>query len=95
MIIFSKRPRSGFLKLLQQALRVRPEGLAAFGIPCSSFVFMNAATHMRTESTPFGNIELDYIVVANTCFPQFYYAVVVFDGTPGLKKRMDHLHLLA
>ena len=80
--ILSKRPRSGFLKLLQQALRVRPEGLGAFGVPCSSFVFMNSATHMRSESSPYGNIELDYVVVANMRFPQFY----VFDDTPGLRK---------
>ena len=62
--------RSGFLKLLQQALRVRPDGLAAFGIPCGSYIFLNSPTHCRTPDTPFGNESLGYVSTANLFHPK-------------------------
>ena len=63
-------PRRGFLKLLQQALRVRPDGLGAFGIPCGSYIFLNCPTHLRSEERPFGNEDLPYVAVANLSFPE-------------------------
>lgn len=56
---------SGFLKLLQQALRVRPDGFAGFGIPCGSYIFLNCPTHQRSAAQPFGNEDLRYIQIAN------------------------------
>ena len=67
--------RSGFLKLLQQALRVRPDGLAAFGIPCSSYIFLNSPTHRRTPDTPFGNESLDYVSIANLFYPKLDFNI--------------------
>lgn len=62
--------RCGFLKLLQQALRVRPDGLAAFGIPCGSYIFLNCPTHCRTPDNPFGNENLGYASTANMLHPK-------------------------
>lgn len=56
---------NGFLKLLQMALRVRPDGLASFGIPCGSYVFLNLPTHKRTAENPFGDESLEYVSLAN------------------------------
>lgn len=66
--------RSGFLKLLQLALRVRPDGLAAFGIPCGSYIFLNCPTHQRRADNPFGNEKLEYVSLANLSFPQLLFA---------------------
>lgn len=64
-------PRSGFLKMLQGALRVRPDGLAAMGIPCGSYIFMNCPTHKRTAANPFGNEALPHVATANLSYPYF------------------------
>ena len=65
-------PRSGFLKLLQQALRVRPDGLAAFGVPCSSYIFLNCPTHKRCPERPFGDENLAYVRAANLSCPELF-----------------------
>ena len=65
------RQRHGYLKLIQQALRVRPDGLGAFGIPCGSYIFLNSPTHQRDAAHPFGNEDLGYIQVANLSMPEF------------------------
>ena len=64
------RPRNGFLKLLQEALRVRPDGLAAFGVPCGSYIFLNSPTHQRNPTNPFGNEERGYVCTANMWGPK-------------------------
>lgn len=63
--------RSGFLKLLQQALRVKQNGLASLGIPCGSYIFLNCPTHKRSEANPFGNETLGYVATANLSAPEF------------------------
>ena len=65
-------PRSGFLKLLQQALRVRPDGLAAFGVPCWSYIFLNCPTHKRCPERPFGDENLAYVRAANLSCPELF-----------------------
>ena len=62
---FPALPRNGFLKLLQMALRVRQDGLATFGIPCGSYVFLNLPTHQRTPECPFGDESKEYVALAN------------------------------
>ncbi len=65
--------RSGFLKLVQMALRVKPDGLASFGIPCGSYIFLNCLTHQRSEHSPFGNEDREYVRTANKLCPEFVY----------------------
>ena len=70
--------RSGFLKILQSALRVKEDGLGAFGIPCHSYIFLNCPTHKRNSAQPFGDESLEYIrlanqrlVVGDSCYQHF------------------------
>lgn len=79
--ILTSVPRSGFLKLLQGALRVRPDGLGAFGIPCGSYIFLNCPTHKRTPSQPFGDESLDYVCAANLSYPEIMLSKVRFGNT--------------
>ena len=76
--LLSWRPRQGYLKLIQQALRVRPDGLGAFDIPCGSYIFLNSPTHQRDAEQPFGNEDLHYIQVANLSMPEFANKHVLF-----------------
>ncbi|CAE7298727.1 unnamed protein product, partial [Symbiodinium microadriaticum] len=46
-------------------LKLKPMGLATIGLPCSSFVWMNAATSKRSATSPLGNEELPYVAQAN------------------------------
>lgn len=76
--------RSGFLKLLQSALRVKEDGLGAFGLPCHSYIFLNCPTHKRNSAQPFGDESLEYIVLANqrlvgdSCFQQCWFRCLWF-----------------
>lgn len=65
--------RGGWLKLLQQALRVRPDGVGAFGIPCGSYIFLNSPTHKRDASNPFGDESFAYIRTANEFLDRWYH----------------------
>lgn len=56
------------MKLIQLALRVMEDEVAALGLPCTSFVFMNSGTHCRSESHPYGAENLPYIQLANMSF---------------------------
>ena len=57
--------RLGMFKAVQLCLQVRPDGLATAGVPCHSFVWVNAGTAQRSNDSPFGREDLDYIVGAN------------------------------
>ena len=57
--------RTGLLLLLRHALRVKPDGLASAGLPCTSFVWVNRGTHQRSETNPRGNSSLPYVAAAN------------------------------
>lgn len=56
---------TGLLKAVKACLRLRPGGLAWFGTPCSSFVWVNRFTSGRTLSEPLGNVGLRYVQQAN------------------------------
>ncbi|CAE7611092.1 unnamed protein product [Symbiodinium sp. CCMP2592] len=56
---------TGFISAVRGILKLEPMGLATIGLPCGSFVWMNAATSKRSESSPFGNEELPYVAAAN------------------------------
>ena len=57
--------RNGFKHLLHLALRLEEDGLATCGLPCTSYIFINAGTHKRSSATPYGAEELQYIKDAN------------------------------
>ena len=44
---------------------MRQLGLATIGLPCSSFVFMNAATAKRSNDNPFGDESLPHVQMGN------------------------------
>ena len=46
-------------------LKLKPLALATIGLPCSSFVWINAATAKRSETNPFGNEELPHVSQGN------------------------------
>lgn len=47
-------------------LRLKVEGLAFAGLPCSSFIFLNRATSRRSATQPLGATFKKYIKEANT-----------------------------
>lgn len=53
------------LKAVQLCLQLREDSLATAGIPCHSFVFLNAGTAQRSPESPMGREELEYIRKAN------------------------------
>ena len=55
----------GFKHLLSLAVRLEEDGLAVCGLPCTSYVFINAGTHGRTADCPYGREGLGYIQTAN------------------------------
>ena len=59
------QPRKGFLKCLLNTLRLRPDGLLAAGVPCSSFVWVNLATSLRNLGNVFGDESRGYVKEAN------------------------------
>lgn len=56
--------RSGFAFAVLQTLRLKPDGLMSMGPPCSSYVWINAATHGRTKERPFG-FEQQYVDIGS------------------------------
>ena len=59
-------PRTGMLKATQLCLQLKEDGICTAGIPCFSFVFLNAGTAQRTLENPLGREELEYIQKSNT-----------------------------
>ena len=59
------RLRRGFLKCLLNTMRLRPDGLLAAGVPCSSFVWVNLATSLRNGGCVFGDETRGYVQEAN------------------------------
>ena len=54
------------LKATQLCLQLKEDGICTAGIPCFSFVFLNAGTAQRTLENPLGREELEYIQKSNT-----------------------------
>lgn len=59
------RTTNGFKHLLHLALRLEEDGLSTVGLPCTSYIFINAGTHKRSSATPYGAEELQYVKDAN------------------------------
>lgn len=57
--------RSGMMKAVQLCLQMKEDGLCTAGVPCHSFVFMNAGTAQRTRELPFGREDHEYVEKAN------------------------------
>ena len=57
--------RTGFVSAVRSILKMKPQSLATIGMPCSSFVFLNAGTSKRSTDTPLGRESLPYIARAN------------------------------
>ena len=67
--------RFGFANLVQKVLMIKEDGLASFGVPCSSFVWLNSATSKRAKDSPYGDCSKKYIRVANMSQSEFCYAI--------------------
>ncbi|CAE7028566.1 unnamed protein product, partial [Symbiodinium sp. KB8] len=61
--------RTGFLNAGRLCLRLMEDSLLSAGLPCTSYVWINQATHGRSESKPYGNSEYGYVRRANTWPP--------------------------
>lgn len=59
------RTTSGFQRLLHLALRLEEDALCVLGLPCTSYVFINKGTHCRTEDSPYGREDLQYVRDSN------------------------------
>lgn len=57
--------REGFLKAIQNVLKMQPGALLTAGPPCASFTFINQGTSKRSRQRPFGNCLLRYVAAAN------------------------------
>eukprot|EP00439_Symbiodinium_sp_Y106_P056066 s5247_g7.t2 len=55
----------GMISAVRCILKLKPLALATIGLPCSSFVWINAATAKRSETNPFGNEELPHVSQGN------------------------------
>ena len=55
----------GFLRATYLVLRIKPAGLAFFGLPCNSFSFMSSSLHGRSEEQPWGCICRGFVVQGN------------------------------
>ena len=58
-------PRSGLCQAIQYVLRLKPMAIAIGGPPCSSWVWINAATSRRRENSPFGDVSREYVRSSN------------------------------
>ena len=63
--ITSCQPRYGFLAATRAILKLKENALVTIGLPCSSYVFLNAGTSQRSADNPFGETSLEYIQAAN------------------------------
>ena len=58
----------GFLNAVRLILRLKPRGLAWFGVPCNSFSYMPSSQHRRSWTTPYGNFAMPFVHQGNdTC----------------------------
>ena len=57
--------RQGMQRSVENTLRLKEGGLLFAGLPCHSFIFLNLATSMRSEATPFGDEQKLYVRQSN------------------------------
>lgn len=67
----------GFLHAVRQVLRLRRNGLLFGGCPCSTWVWCNRGTSMRSRQAPLGNGELSSVASANTLVSRFALLVLL------------------
>ena len=53
------------MSAVRGVLKMSKLSLATIGVPCGSFVFMNAGTSRRSADSPFGREELPHVATAN------------------------------
>ena len=63
--IRSRLLRGGFLRAVQQALRVVEDGACHAGPPCSSWVWLNRGTSQRTVESVMGDLDQPSVVQSN------------------------------
>ena len=67
---------------VENTLRLKEGGLLFAGLPCHSFIFLNLATSMRSEATPFGDEQKLYVRQSNAylsdVIDQIIYASRIF-----------------
>jgi hypothetical protein len=56
---------AGFLKLVLMILRVVPQGLVWFGVPCCSWIWMCRSVSRRTKADPAGNTDNRWVQMHN------------------------------
>lgn len=83
--------REGFLKAIQNVLKMQPGALLTAGPPCASFTFINQGTSKRSRQRPFGNCLLRYVAAANQTlvFNKYYITQSVKDYC-----RLPEIHCL-
>lgn len=57
--------RRGFMKLIQLALRARGDSLLHCGPPCSSWVWVNRGTSLRSKDSPEGDMDVASVAASN------------------------------
>ena len=70
--------RTGFVKAVENTLRLKENALFFAGLPCCSFVFINLATSKRSRYRPFGDCSLGYVQDSNVflaCMASFVTSV--------------------
>ena len=59
--------RKGFLLGLRHVLRLKGDAIISCGLPCTSFIWVNAGTHARSPERPLGNENYGYVKDGNVC----------------------------
>ena len=60
-----KPPRNGLITATRLILRLKENSLVSAGLPCTSYVWVNAGTHGRTREAPLGFTRHKYVRDAN------------------------------
>ena len=69
--------RVGLLLLLQSCLRIKPGGLAFFGIPCSTHVWVASGVTKKSKSNPRGDTSLKACRTGNQIASRSALAILV------------------
>ena len=77
--------RHGFVKAMENTLRLKELGLLFAGLPCHSFIWLNLATSLRSATRPFGdNVKL-CVRQSNACLTQHEYIIIIRVTCPDVR----------